>query len=622
MPVIRGGFTGKILRLNLSTLTSTVEPLPDEVAIRHLGGAGLGTYIAYKEIPADADPLGPENKLIFAVGPLTGTAAPATSRMSVTSLSPLTNTIANSFSGGFFPAELKFAGYDAIIVEGRAERPTFVAIRDDKVSFHDATRLWGMGTFDTQFLLKEMLHEHNFRIACIGPAGENGSLLASIINEARACGRKGLGAVMGAKNLKAIAVRGTQPVPIADEARFRQAVSEINRHWKANALLYPVFSKTGSNLAVDGASALGIFPINNFRDTGTVDLTPTLGTEATAAYNISRNPCYRCPVGCSQVRIVRSGKYRGATTEGPEYETTFSLGSVVGVTSQEAVIYGDKLCDDLGLDTISAGVTIAWAMECHENGLLEETDGLDLSWGNDDTVLTLLRRIAYREGHLGDLLADGTRKAAQRLGKGSERYAMEVKGLEIPAYDPRGLKSHGLNFATSYNGADHNRGYAIQEVFDIPVPRRVDRFAVEGKGDLTKFNQDLAGIYDTATFCEFPFQMGTPHVAGEITAKLLTGATGYAFTGEMIWQAGERLYTLARMFNVRRGFDRKDDTLPARFMEEEVKGGNSAGQRITREELDTMLDEYYAVRGWDSRGIPTAETLQKLDLEFAVSDRP
>ncbi|MBW8382912.1 MAG: aldehyde ferredoxin oxidoreductase C-terminal domain-containing protein [Youngiibacter sp.] len=273
----------------------------------------------------------------------------------------------------------------------------------------------------------------------------------------------------------------------------------------------------------------------------------------------------------------------------------------------------DRLCDELGIDSISAGVTISMAMELFEKGILTETQELDLTWGNEDTIARLVRMMAYREG-LGEMLSDGTRVFAKKVGNGAEKYAMHVKGLELPAYDPRGLKAHGLNFATAYNGADHNRGYAFQEVFGMPFPYPVERLAIKGKGILAKFNQDFCGTYDVATLCEFPTQLAMPHNAQEVVAMQLTGATGIEFTKEDVWALGERLNNLTRMFNVREGFSRKDDTLPERFMKEELKDGLSKGELITEADLNAMLDEYYEARGWDENGIPTEEKLRELGL--------
>jgi len=616
-----GGWFGKLLRINLTEQTTKVEEIDPAVLYKFVGGAALGAKILYDKVPPGIDPLSPENKLIFAVGPLTGTETPCASRLNLTTKSPLTGALANSLSGGFFPVEMKWTGFDAIIIEGKSPEPVYLLVKDEKVEIKKAARYWGLHTQDTQTYLKEDLNDHNIRIACIGPAGENLSLMSCIINECRAMGRKGVGAVMGSKNLKAIAVRGTGEVPIANPKKFKETIKEFLKHLRESELVYPVFSKTGSSLAVGATSALGFFPAKNWQDTGVEDLAPYLDSNVFAQYGQTRNSCYRCPVACSQVRMVKKGPYEGISTEGPEYETIYALGSVLGIKDPPFIIAADRLCDELGLDTISAGVTIGMAMELYEKGIFTSTNGLELKFGNQDSVLTFLRMIAYKEG-FAKIFADGAKKAGQAIGKGAEYYAMEVKGLELPAYDVRGAKAHGVNYATAYTGADHNRGYAAQEVFGIPIPYPVERLEIKGKGILAKWNQDFCGCYDVATLCEFPTQMGLMPIAQKITADLLSDATGWDFTEQSVWQLGERLNNLCRMFNVREGFSRKDDCLPRRLMEEPIKDGLSKGEMISQQELDFMLDEYYEARGWDKNGIPTPAKLHELGLEDTIKDLP
>jgi len=346
-------------------------------------------------------------------------------------------------------------------------------------------------------------------------------------------------------------------------------------------------------------------------------MVPRIGLDAQQAMKIMKVACADCPVGCSQVKMVTDGPYTGFLTEGPEFETTYSLGSAVGVDYFPAIIAGDRLCDEYGLDTISAGVTIGFAMELYERGILtkQDTGGLDLKFGNHEAMIEMLRQMAYREG-LGAILCQGTKKAAQIIGKGSEKYAMHIKGLELPAYDVRGAKAHGLNYATAYNGADHNRGYAFQEIFGDPIPEKVDRLAIKGKGKLTKWNQDVRCVTcDCSTLCAFILDMGITKIACQNIADLVTAATGIPFTAEQIQQIGERVNNIARLFNGREGFSRRDDTFPARLMTEPIKEGASAGQLISQADLDAMLDEYYEARGWDKNGDPTAAKLRELGLK-------
>jgi aldehyde:ferredoxin oxidoreductase len=617
----KGGYTGKVLRINLTNQTAGEEELPLEVASNFIGGAGFGIKYLFDEVKPDADPLGPENKLIFASGPFSGTTIPCASRMAVTSKSPLTNAVGVALTGGYFPVELKFAGYDALIIEGKAEKPTYLWIKDGKVQFRSAKKIWGMKTTDCQQIIKNELSDQNVRIACIGPAGENLSKIACIINEMRAAGRKGLGAVMGSKNLKAIALRGNGKISIADEEKLKSARTAFSEAMKGSPVLYPQFAKLGTSMVVDHTCAMGIFPTKNFSATGEFAPADKLGVEVQMTRNVGSEHCYMCPVGCSQLKMARSGVYAGILAEGPEYETMFSFGGVTGVDNIDAVIAADRLADELGLDTMSAGVTIAFAMELYEKGILskEETGEIDLRFGNDEAMMTLLRQMAFREG-FGALLADGTRAAAAKIGKGAEKYAMHVKGLELPAYDVRGAKAHGLNYATAYTGADHNRGYAFQEIFGIPIPHEVDRLSAEGKGKLTKWNQDVrSATCDAPTMCAFLLDMAVPAIATKNTADLMEAVTGLMFTPEEIERVGERINNLARVFNVGAGFTRNDDTLPDRLMTEPLKAGASKGHLISRDELKKMLDEYYTERGWDLRtGTPTREKLTELGLGYAA----
>ena len=617
----KGGYTGKILRINLTDQTAREEELSLEIAKDFIGGAGFGIKYLFDEVKAGTDPLGPENKLIFASGPFSGTTIPCASRMAVTAKSPLTGAVGMALTGGYFPVELKFAGYDALIIEGKAEKPAYVWIKNGKVQFRSAKKVWGMKTTDCQQIIKNELNDQNVRIACIGPAGENLSKIACIINELRAAGRKGLGAVMGSKNLKAIAIRGNAKVAIADKEKLKTARGGFTKAMKESHVLYPQFSKLGTPMVVDHTCAMGIFPGKNFAATGEFAPADKIGVEVQETRNVGSEHCFGCPVGCSQLKLAKTGAYAGILAEGPEFETMYSFGGVTGVDNIDAIIAADRLADELGLDTISAGVTIGFAMELYEKGILskEETGGLELNFGNDKAMVTLLRLMAFREG-IGDILADGTKAAAEKIGKGSDKYAMHVKGLELPGYDVRGAKAHGLNYATSYTGADHNRGYAFQEIFGIPIPYEVDRFAAEGKGKLTKWNQDVrSATCDAAPMCAFLLDMAVPGIATENTANLVEAVTGLKYTPGEIQTVGERINNLARAFNVREGFTRDDDTLPDRLMTEPLKEGASKGQFISKDDLKQMLDEYYTERGWDTNtGAPGREKLTELGLEYVA----
>jgi aldehyde:ferredoxin oxidoreductase len=616
-----GGYTGKILRINLSDKTSNEEPLSEEMAQDFIGGAGFGIKHLFDEVKPGTDPLGPENILVFAPGPFTGAGVPCASRMAVTAKSPLTGAVGMALSGGDFPTEIKLAGWDAIIVEGKADEPTYVAIKGKRVRFHNADQCWGTLTFDCQQIIKNELCDQNVRVCCIGPAGEHLSKIASIINERRAVGRKGLGAVMGSKNLKAIAIRGTGSVDVASEQKYKAGRRALLKAFKESPVLYPEFSHHGTPMVTDLTGAMGVLPAKNWTATGEFVPIEGIGRDAQASRKVGREHCYDCPVGCGQLKVAQTGPYAGILTEGPDFETVYAFGSGVGIDKVDPIIAADRLADELGIDTISAGGTIAFAMELFERGILtlEDTDGIELRFGNDEAMMELLRKMAFRDG-LGDLLADGSLAAAKKIGKGTEKYAMHVKGLELPGYDVRALKAHGLGYATSYTGADHCRGYAFQEVFGVPIPWEVDRFAVEGKGKLTMWNQDVrTSTLDCAPMCAFLLDMAVPATACQNTAALMEGVTGLVLTPDEVMQVGERVNNLAKAFNVREGFTRADDTLPERLMTEPLEAGASKGHMISQEDLDTMLDEYYSLRGWDVKtGIPTRAKLTGLGLEYVA----
>ncbi len=625
-----GGYMGRILRLDLTSQTHKVEILPMEMARSFVGGTGFTLKLLSDEVPPGTEALGPNNKLIIAPGPLTGTESPCSSRMAYAARSPLTGAVGMALSGGHFPAETKFAGYDALIIEGQAVSPMYVWIKDDQVSFRRADRLWGMSTLDCQMFLKEELGEQNARIACIGPAGEHLVRIACIINERRAAGRKGLGAVMGSKNLKAIAVRGTREVPIAEPQHFKEARRRLLRLFKDAPSVYGSLSKVGTSDCIDVTCELGIFPAMNYSRTGEFEPVDEVGSEAQSQDTIRRVACYNCPVACSQVRLATEGPYAGSLTEGPEFESSWAFSGATGVDYLPALYAADRMCDELGMDTMSTGMTIAFAMELCERGVLtqEDTDGLDLRFGNHEAMIRLIHQMAYRQG-FGGVLADGALQAARRIGRDSEKYAMHIKGLELPGYDVRGAKSHGLSYATTYVGADHNRGYAAQEIFGRTAPMEVDRFAIEGKAELCKWNQDMkTALCDCPTFCAFlltagalldPAPQGLSQADTEArivtVTDMLSSATGLPFTPAEIARVGERVNLLGRAFNVREGFSREDDYLPDRLTNEPLKDGGSKGQRISRENQDYMLDRYYALCGCDKNGIPTRKRLAHLGLD-------
>jgi len=628
---------GMICRIDLTEEQYWIDPLPYDVARDYIGGAGVAIKLLFDLLPPSVEPLSPNNVLIFAPGPLTGTSVPAASRMAVVTRSPLTGCIAMASAGGYFPAEIKFAGYDAIVITGAAKNPTYVSITEDQVQFRSAKKLWGTNTSDCQMLIQEELKESNSKIACIGPAGERLALISSIINERRAAGRKGVGAVMGSKKLKAIVVRGSKKVSTADPDGYKKAHSKLLRAFKKSPSLYPGLGKYGPTTAVEVTSELGIFPLNNFSATGQYDIADKIGGYAQHKDIIRKGGCFRCPVACHMYRMVSEGSYAGYLSCGPEFETAYAFGGNTGVSDISAIYAADRLCDEYGLDTMSTGATIAFAMELFEKGILSEkdTDGLDLRFGNDAAMVAMIQKIAFREG-IGDILADGVRIAAQRLGPETENYALHVKGLELPGYDVRGAKAQGLNYATAYTGADHNRGFASQELFGTTSPIQVDdRFSLEDKAALTKWNQDMKmALCDCPTLCAFILSDGDTllndapqglnrnltELRIQNIASLISSTTGIELSPSELLLVGERVNTLARSFNVREGISRRDDTLPKRLMEEPIKAGLSKGAIYSKDQLDQLLEEYYGLNGYDHNGIPTRSRLEELGIGYVADE--
>jgi len=604
---------GRLLRVNLSTGDMRQEDIPDQVKKDFIGGRGFGAKYLYDEVAPGVDPLSPDNKLLFVVGPLAGTNAQSVSRWMVVTKSPATGTFARAVAGADFGAWMRFAGLNMIIIEGKAEKPVYLYIEDGQSQIRDAAELWGKDTQETQEWLQQA-HGRRVRSACIGPAGEKLVRFASITSRRRTASRGGVGTVMGSKNLKAIAINAGGRVELHDPDAFKEVVQQQIEAIKANPG-FSVFRDSGTIAGIWLTNASGIYPVRNFQEGQLDNYEGMVGEYASLT---KRNEgCYSCMIQCGKVRSVPSGPYKGSS-DGPEYESAWAFSGTIDSSNVESTIAADRLCDELGMDTISAGNAIGFAFELFEKGILtqRDTDGLDLSWGNHGALVELIGKIGRREG-LGDLLAEGVQRAAERIGKGAEDYAMHVKGLEIPAYEPRGAKAHGMSFATSNMGPQHNYGYAGQELMSIPIPREVDRFADEGKGDIVKFNQDFCATFEVGIVCVFPFLMYM--VTSQSLGQMLLAVTGIPEHGDpdYLGKVGERIYNLERAFNVREGFSRKDDTLPKRMLTEPLKKGPSEGQIVRQ---DVILDEYYDVRGWTRNGIPTPERLRALGLEDVTKD--
>ncbi len=592
-----------VLRVDLTSGRVEEQNIPEEVYHDFLGGRGLGARILFDELKPDTDPLSPENKLIFAVGPLTATRSPTSGRVSISTKSPLTGTILDCNAGGHWGPELKRAGYDAVIIEGKAETPSIVVIDNTKTEIRPAGGLWGKGVHESTSALSK-IDGKEFKVACVGPAGENEVLISSIMLDKTGDGRRGgvaarggPGAVMGSKNLKAVAVRGSGDVKVHDPEALSFFVAETNKKLKESPITSRALPRFGTDVLMNVINAHGMLPVRNFQE-GYSELADRVsGEELTHTILRKRSACYGCPIGCG-----RKTKTDGLSGDGPEYESTFALGPECGVFDIRAVAEANYLCNDLGIDTISAGVTIGCAMELSERGILEQK----IRFGDSQAVKDLIVKIARREG-LGELLAQGSKRFADACG--APEYSMSVKGLELPAYDPRGAQGMALAYATSNRGGCHLRGYMIGwEV--LGVPKLIDRFTWSGKADLLAREQDLYAAMDSLVVCKF---VGY-NVNQEYLARLLRAVTGHEYTPEDIMTIGERIYNLERCFNIREGFARKDDTLPRRFLEEPLKEGGSSGVTVR---LDEMLDEYYNVRHWNRDGVPTAQLLDELGLGFA-----
>ncbi|MEW6142460.1 MAG: aldehyde ferredoxin oxidoreductase family protein [Chloroflexota bacterium] len=610
-----GGYKNKILRVDLTTRKFEEQTLDDNLIHDYIGGRGFGVKLLYDNLKPGIDPMGPDNELVFLAGPLADSTAQSFHRWKVFFKSPLTGGYFKSCGGAHWGSELKATGLDAIIIRGISEKPVYLWIKEGQYEFRDAYYLTGLDCDDTHELIREELRDPLIRIACIGPAGENKVKYAGIFSDRRCAGRGGGGAVMGAKNLKAIALRGKQPMEYSDPAGF----AEASKAWIEAIRTdrgYPFFSETGTQGTAATTNTLGMYPTKNFRE-GMLQGWEALDGAEFKKVRVRKTACHNCMIHCGSIIHINSGKWAGEWSEGPEYETIWGFSGPIGVADLGLTVAADHLCDRLGVDTISAAGAIGMAYELYEKGLITRSDtgGLELSYGNGSAAISLVEQIAYRKG-VGDLLAEGVRFMAKKLDRGSEQYAMHVKGLEFPAYDPRGAKAHGLSLMTLPIGADHNSGYSFQEIFGTRYKgQKIDRFAVEQKGEITKWNQDFVAAQETGILCNF----AGGYLRGNLQmfARLLYTATGVKdFEDEAyLWKVGERIYNLEQLFNVREGFNRKDDIMPDRITKETLPAGASAGKTF---EAETLLDDYYKQRGWDTSGIPTAEKLQELGLGFTI----
>lgn len=601
------GFHGRLLHLDLTSGACSWHELAESRLRAFLGGIGLGTSLLYEFAPPGVEPFAPANPLIFASAPLVGTGLTTTAKFAVVTASPLTGFIADSLSSSFFALELKRTGLDAVVITGQAASPVYIFISDEMVGqasslsptgrqdacptvkVRDAAHLWGKSARATESAVREELRDAAVRVAAVGQAGENRVRFATISNEGRHAGRGGVGAVMGAKNLKAIALRGHGRVQVADPYGV-EIIAEGLRH-KSLGTLTAKYREIGTvaNLAV--FNRLGVLPTRNFQQS-TFEHAEALSGESLLTHTFSRvHGCASCTIRCERLFTSLNGEEQRL-----EYETLFALGPLCGIESREVVLQAAQLCDRYGLDTISTGGTIAWAMECAEKGLLPAARDCGLRFGNADALLATIPQIASRSG-VGDLLAEGSRRAAAAVGEDARRWAIHVKGMELPGYEPRSLKTMALGLAVSPRGACHNRSGA----YEVDFSGQVDRLRADaGRGALVAASEDFAAVLDSLIVCKFLRKCFTDFYTE--AADLLSKVTGWSFSAADVRQAGERIHTLKKLFNVRQGWQPHDDWLPPRLLSEALPTGVAQGVALTATELREMIEAYYKAREWDENG--------------------
>ena len=613
---------GTILRVNLTDGTIDSQPTEEGLAREYLGGRGLNIKRLWDELPAHTDGLSPENILVFGAGPLVGTTFPGGARFNVSAMSPQTGILGDSNAGGFWGPELKFSGYDQVIIQGRAEHPVYLWIRDDAVELRDARTLWGKDVWEATAALHEELGDPDVQVAAVGQAAENGVRFAGIFaNLVRAAARTGMGTVMAAKNLKAVAVRGTGSFPVADMDRFGAIIDRLD------ALIYghPEYEiryRLGTTKLIRALDSIGGLPTRHFQRGRFEQAAAVSGEAIEDLYKVKSKACFACTIPCSRFLRVDDARFPDLQLEGPEFEPLAGFTARVGNDDLALALKCVDLANRYGMDAITLSEVISWAMECRQRGLLsiQEADGLDLAWGNGRAVLSLIHKVAHREG-ISDLLADGVKAAAERLGRGSEEFALHGKGLELFQADVRSIKAYGLGNAVSSRGADHLRSEpwfefsndAEEGIRRYGIPETAFRLEYKGKGLVVKHFEEMAAISDAIGVCKNTYN-NMEILDWEGTAELLLAATGWDMSGAEVRRVGERIVNLERLFIAREGITRGDDTLPRRFLSEPLPEGSgpSTGSIL---ELEPMLDEYYQARGWDMEtGLPLADKLAELGL--------
>ncbi len=623
MPEKIKGYKGKQLRISLKDKSYKAEKIDTQILKDYLGGVGYAAKILFEELDKGIDPLSPDNKIIFATGPLTSYKVPGGGSIEVCFKSPLTKAWGEARCGGNFGPDMKKAGYDFLIIEDRATEPVYLLIDDNRILFKDASHLLRKTVSEKTRIMREELNDNDISIMCIGIAGENLVNIATVMFEGRAAGRCGAGAVMGSKNLVAIAVKGSGKIEPENPDDYNIALKEI-RNVVKNSEIAKGFREFGTMGDMGGNDAAGDWPTKNWQANNWGK-----GQELFDYYSkhnfIKNEMCYKgCPIACGRIASVKEGKFKTPKHDGAEYESLSAFTAFVFNENMDAAIHSSYLCDEYGIDTISAGGIIAFAMECYENGLIskEDTDGLDLCWGNADSLPILVEKISKREG-IGDILADGVLMAAEKIGKGAEKFAVHCKGLEGPAHDPRSGKALAVTYGTANRGMCHIHpleGMAYDSgkfdfgmiPYGVPDPNKIDRWDEKGKGKIVKILQDGLIMPDILGVCKFFMYAG---VTLEQYAKLLSSFTGWNLKGNDLVQIGERTNNLQRLFNTREGFNKEDDSIPDRAKQRPLFGAYQDEDRCIIKDYEGMLKEYYIARGWDTEtGIPKKEKLMELKI--------
>lgn len=611
------GYTRKILRVDLTAGTVETEELKNGQLKKYIGGAGLAARMLYDELKPGIDPLSADNKVIFLAGPLAGTIAPTGSRIGAYTKSPMTNGFFHSSAGGNFAAELKYAGFDGAVIEGKSEKPVYLFISNEIQELRDASHVWGEPSFSAQELLKADAGDENVQIAVIGPAGERMVSFAAILVGCRALGRGGLGAVLGSKLFKGIVVRGTGRLEVDDMEATLQKTQDLIRIMRANPSTGQILPQYGTPVLVNANNSLGVFGSRNWQKETFESAEAICAETMREKIFVQNKSCFACPLMCGKYSEVIEGPYKGCKTEGPEYENIFSLGSMCEVDSIEIIAAAERECDDLGMDAIESGVAIAFTMEAVEKGILskEDTDGLDVRFGNKDIILPMIRKIGRREG-FGDVLADGVKRAAEKIGKGTEDFAMHNKGITFAGHSARGLPGNALGYATGPRGGSHHDGRPTGERAGI-----VERDTVVGKAQYTIDVNHLNILTDSMILCHLAEAVFGPIKMNQNVVDILNVVTGMEMTLEDGEKTAERIWNVIRAFAAREGSRRADDSLPKRFLTEPIPDGPSKGMVMPAETLEKMKDEYYELRGWDKEtGVPTCERLLELDLPDISED--